>query len=475
MIWSWSITLVVVDWILRLIMIFVLLREPPRPSIVAWLVLVLFLPWLGCIVYLLIGSKRMSYQYLQRYEEVQSELPHVRGLLEKHVYVETPNFIPELMNVVRLAERLGKYRIVGGNRIDLIIDTDETVDALVRDIDNAKHHVHLMMYIYGADETGEKVADALARAVQRGVVCRVLVDAAGSRPMLRSLAPRMRNDGVVVHAMLQVKLHRLYRARIDLRNHRKLVVVDGEIAYTGSQNIVNADYGVRNLQWHDLMARVEGPIVLQLQSVFMTDWYVETKELIQGDPYTPEPQRRGNVLLQTLPSGPVYETENYQRLIVAAIHAAEREVIITTPYFVPDDSVMEAIEVAILRGVTVQLIVPRYSDQYIVAAAGRAFFAELLRIGVEVYLFEMGLVHSKTVAIDRVLSFIGTSNFDIRSFALNFEVSLVIYSQTVTQQLNAVNETHRSKSTRLTDDQWTQRSTPRRMLDNLARLMSPVL
>jgi len=332
-----------------------------------------------------------------------------------------------------------------------------------------------MFYIFANDETGRRVSDALARAVKRDVSCRLLVDHVGSWGMFSKLGAEMIRQGIELHPMLPVKLFRRKLARMDLRNHRKLAVIDGRIAYTGSQNIVDPSYGHKDLVWHDMMVRLTGPIVHQLQEVFAEDWSVETNEPLDESTYFPEPEITGEAMIQTLPSGPAYATAGYQRLVVAAIYGAERLVIITSPSLVPDEPFLQAIEVAVLRGVNVELVVPEKCDQMLVGAVARAYYDTLLDIGAKLYLYTDGLLHTKSMTVDDSLALVGSGNFDIRSFYLNFELNMLAYGPNVTAALRFIQRHYIEQSNRLTKEQWSRRSMIRRTVDDIAKLLSPLM
>jgi cardiolipin synthase len=462
------------EWVIRLVMLAVIVTQRRQPSsAMAWLMVIFFEPWVGLVFYLLIGHNGLPRRRTEQHARLLQELRAVGRRYDASVV--RPELGPEATAAVTLAERLGSMPILGGNDVELITRTQEVIDLLVADIGAAEHHIHLLFYIFADDETGRRVADALFRAVGRGVKCRVLVDSVGSARMLKRLGPQMAQRGVELHEVLPVGIFRRRMARIDLRNHRKVAVIDGRIAYTGSQNIVNADYGHKDLAWHDMMARLTGPAVLELQAVFLGDWYFETDEVLDGDDIFPQPTLTGTVPVQTLPSGPTYPTENYQRLVVAALYAARERVIITTPYFVPDEPFMQAVEVAVLRGVEVELIVPRRCDRWLVAAASRAYYDQLLDAGVRLHRYEAGLLHSKTMTIDNAVAFLGTSNFDIRSFALNFEVNLLLYDEHVTERLRAEQREYMESSVEVSRDEWHDRPAVQKALDNVAKLVSPLL
>jgi cardiolipin synthase len=374
-----------------------------------------------------------------------------------------------------LATTLGEMPVLGGNDVELIARADEAIDLLVADIDAAVNHVHLLFYIFENDEAGGKVLAAMARATARGVTCRLLVDAVGSRPLLRHHARDIRAMGIDLKTALPVGSLRRLAARIDLRNHRKLAVIDGRTAYTGSQNIIEPTYGRKGMVWRDVMLRLTGPVVWELQVVFCSDWYFETEQLLKAQELFPEPAMCGAVPVQTLPSGPNYPTGNYQRIVVDAIHGARHNVTITTPYFVPDEPLLQACETALHRGVEIDLILPRRGDHRLVHAVSIAYAGELLEMGARVYLFHDGLLHAKTMSVDDEIALVGSSNFDIRSFELNFEINLLLYGPAVVGVLRRQQELYKQSSRLLTLEAFHGRPAGQRIVSNVAKLFSPLL
>ena len=451
-------------------------RHPPR-SAMAWLLVIFFLPWPGLVLYLLIGENRLPHRRLVQRKVLLGKL---EGLRKKYLLHQgdVPASVAEAFQpTVMLAEGLGYMPIMFGNHATLLDDTGKVIDRLIADIDAAQHHIHLLFYIFAVDETGHRVSVALERAVARGVECRLLVDARGSRHFLKKMAPRLQSAGIQLYPVLPVNLLRAWASRIDLRNHRKIAVFDGRIAYTGSQNIVNAGYGHKDQQWYDLMVRLTGPVVLELQAVFVGDWFAESDEFLETAEIFPDIATTINNgdAVQALPSGPLFEAENYQRIVVAALYSARRRVIITTPYFVPDEVFLEALEIAALKGVKVELIVPLNSDQILVGNAARAYYERLLESGVDIYLFKSGLLHVKSMTIDDSLAFIGSSNFDIRSFSLNFEINVIFYGTEVAEKLRQLQQGFLENSQQLTLQQWQQRPRHQRIMQNVIKLLSPVL
>jgi cardiolipin synthase len=472
---SWPELYLISEWIIRIVMLVVVTQRRRRQNAMAWLVVIFFFPWGGFILYLFIGEIWLPRKRIRQHKTIVRYLQNLSSRFDDHPNMAHPELSAGLQLASKIAEQLGNMPILSGNRVEFFPENESLFDRIVEDIDAARHHVHLLFFIFADDATGKRISDAVARAARRGVTCRVLVDAQGSRIMLRALADRMRTAKVDVREMLPVSLLRRGFSRVDLRNHRKLVVIDGLVAYTGSHNVVDSSYGHKNLAWHDLSARITGPVVLELQAVFTADWYFESEEILDTVDVFPEPQRAGDVPIQTLPSGPSYPTENYLLMALGALHAARRRVIITTPYFVPDDSLIQAMRLAVLRGVKVELIVPKQSDKRLLDAVAGSFYDELLEAGVNIHRYRPGLLHSKTLTVDDEIGLFGTSNFDIRSFAINFELSLILYGREVTTQLRVQQERYIAASRQLTQSQWNERSTPRRVLEGIARLVSPLL
>ncbi len=463
------------SWGIRLLMLYRIPRKHPPAASMAWLLVVFFWPWPGLLVYLAIGTNVLPKKRLQRHRTLMEHLQKVHENIREFCCC-TPDELPrDLGDMAELASNLGHMFLVRGNRARAFDKAEDFVISLVKDIDAARSQVHLLYYILVEDALGKQVTQALTRAAQRGVHCRLLVDSVGSSKFLRRGAKALREEGVEVVGALPVGIFRMLVSRFDLRNHRKIAVIDGTVGYSGSHNVVDSSYGHKDLRWEDISLRLEGPVVSQLQTIFLDDWYVDTEEFLEDAAAFPPQLQEGRVIMQTVPSGPSYTTENYQRLIVAALYGARKRVVITTPYLVPDEAFLQGMEVAVLRGVTVQLIVPRRSDQFFVGNAGRAYFDELLKMGVEIYLFEKDLLHAKTMTVDEDLSFFGSSNFDIRSFSLNFEVNHLLYGREVTRALREKQEVYMGSSTRLTEDAWGQRSFLSELVQGTAKLLSPLL
>jgi cardiolipin synthase len=471
-VWTWI--FVTSEWLIRLVMLVVIPFRRTPAAAKGWLLLIVFEPWVGLVLYLLIGRARLPRWQRERLAKLPQAMSGIVGRLAKHPNVFHPEVGPALGQAVLLAENLGGSPILGGNALELLTDYDGTLARLAADIDAAANHVHVMFYIFADDAATAPIVEALGRAAKRGVRCRVLADAIGSRRGLRTLRPKLTAIGVEIHATLPVSLLPWRKARIDLRNHRKIVVIDGHLGYAGSQNLVAADFK-GSLAYEDVMVRVTGPVVLELQHIFAADWFVETNELLDGDQDFPGPKIRGDIPAQALASGPAFPTQNNHRLFVALIQGASKRVVLTTPYFIPDEPLLQAMQTAAVRGVDVHLVVSEKGDKRVVLLAQESYYEELLEAGVHIHLYRKNFLHAKHLSIDDSVSLIGSSNLDIRSFALNAEVMLLIYDVGVTARLAVEQARNLTNSRLLTLGIWGQRSFVRRVVQNLARLLSPLL
>ena len=464
------------EWVIRLLMLPIVTRRRQPNAALAWLAVIFFIPWVGLILYLMIGESTLSQRRLKRRARIVNGLKLRDRLTGQGADVVRPEIAPDQHDLALLSERIGGIQALGGNAVEMLTDSDDVIERIIADVDAARDHVHMVFYIFAPDETGERVGAALVRAAARGVRVRLLVDAVASRLMLRDMAPRLRAGGVETLASLPVDPIRERLARVDLRNHRKVVVIDGRIGYTGSQNIVNADYGKKGVgAWVDLMVRLEGPAVLQLQEVFFEDWASETRLPPEGASCFPHIEPVGDVPVQTVPSGPALHTEAFGQLTVAAINEAASRVILTTPYFVPDEPLMLALRLAVLRGASVDLVLPLRGDHPLVAATSRAYFDELLRASIRVHLYRDGLLHSKTISVDDAFAFVGSGNLDIRSFKLNFEVTMLLYGPAPAKRLREIQLGYIERSDHLDPEVAHKRGWIKRTVDDVAKLMSPLL
>ncbi|MBW3569742.1 MAG: cardiolipin synthase [Gemmatimonadetes bacterium] len=462
-------------WLLRLAMVPVVARRHTPANAAAWLAPIVLLPVPGTVAYLLLARLGLE-RNARKHRHVRDVIERDDRLREQAGHRARLGVRREQRDLVRLAEHLstrqmGGFPILDGNAVELLARPGEMVERLVADVDAARHHAHLMFFIWKDDRAGRRVAQALARAADRGVRCRVLVDAWATRRMRASLGAWMRERGIAVHPMLA--MHPL--ARMDIRNHRKVAVVDGRVAYTGSTNIHDPGSGLDGGVWHQVSARVHGPTALQLQMLFAEDWFFATGQVLDGPSVFPDPERPGDVAIQTVPGGPSYPAHTVQHVLVQAFAEAQRQVVVTTPYLVPDEPVLLALRLAALRGVRVDVVLPTRSDRPLADAAGRAYFQELLDAGVRIHLHSQGLLHAKTISVDRAFAVIGTANLDRRSLYLNYEDLLVLYDSACVDRLRTEQARWLRQARRVDADAWPSRSRMRAYAEHTAKLLSPVL
>jgi cardiolipin synthase len=470
---SWALVYLTTEWIIRLGMLVYVPQRRAAAAARAWLVFIFLVPWAGLAVYLLIGRIWLP-AVRRRRRELADE--RVRAIMAE---ITGPSAVPGTLDpsdghVARLAERLGGFGALQGNQIELLPDYDGVIDRLVGDIDAARSHVHMLFYIFAPDPIGQRVAAAIERAARRGVVCRVLMDALGSAAGLRRLAPRLRAAGVEVIATLPVGLFRGSAARADLRNHRKIACIDGEIGYVGSQNIVGPEF-VRGRPNEELMARVRGPVVLQLEAVLLADRFEETGQRPPPEQAPRYPEPAGSSVAQVLPSGPGYPHENHQALLCSLLSGANERVVITTPYFVPDEPFLLAMETAVVRGADVHLVVPERSNKPVTRWAQRSHYERLLEAGVHVHLYQPRFLHAKHVTIDGRIAIVGSVNIDIRSFELDSEISLLVYDRAVVGALEVIQARQLAASRELSAADWERRPLLSRVVENTARLADTLL
>lgn len=468
-----------IDFVIRIAAIIIVPRNRRPSSALGWLLAIFFIPFFGVILFLLIGSPRLGRKRRRRQREINQFIMDSTEGIEK---VRHDKSWPQWLDpIVELNRNLGAMPMVGGNSAKMQIDYQQNILDIAADIDKAQSYVHVEFYILSSDSVTEPIFEAMERAVQRGIIVRVLFDhvAAMRTVGYKKTKKRLTAMGVDWHLMLPfLPLEGKYE-RPDLRNHRKLVVVDGKVGWMGSQNLIDSSYlkksnVKRGLHWKDAMVRLEGPIVAGLNAIFITDWYSETDVLLSREAANPEFHQDAKALdCQIVPSGPGFSEENNLRLFLALMYSAKEQIIITSPYFVPDESLMYAITSACQRGVRVELFVSEIGDQALVYHAQRSYYEALLRAGVVIWLYRAPtILHSKHMSIDDQVAVIGSSNMDMRSFSLNLEVSLMVRGESFVKQMREVEQQYREMSRSLSLEEWNKQPLRSTVLDGLARLTS---
>ncbi|GAA3568656.1 cardiolipin synthase [Microlunatus spumicola] len=454
-------------------------RQPS--SALAWVLLMALIPLLGILLFVLIGSPKLTRRRREKQQNMNALISEVaRGVGPVRAGEDAPPWFP---SVSALVESVGSMPLLQDNDARMVMGFGEQLRTLVEAVDGAERYVHVEFYITIRDATTEPFFAALRRAVERGVTVRLLLDHMGTRPYpgYRKTLQALSEAGVLWHLMLPVQPLKGRWQRPDLRNHRKLLVVDGDVGFVGSLNMIDPSYDKRGnrrrgLQWVDELCEVHGPVVHEIDALFVTDWYCETDELLSSSrEQSSDEQRDGGLLAQVAPSGPAYEAENNLALFNSLLYHATSRISITSPYFVPDQSLLGAITTAARRGVAVELFVGEIGDQFVVFHAQHSYYAELLAAGVRIYLYPgPNILHSKHISIDDQVAVVGSSNMDIRSFQLDLEVMLMVCGRSFVDQVKAVEDRYRRLSRELTAAEWAERGFARSVIDNLMRLTSAV-
>ena len=459
-----------------------LVPERRRPSsAMAWLLLILFLPVLGILLFLLIGSpyvprKRREEQQVAG-ELIQSGLTHVPALPSSS---DRPGWLDSVMVLNR---RLAWLPAEQNNTAELFANYEESIQAKADLVRTAERFVHVEYFMMCRDSTTEAFFQALLEVAGRGVKVRVLFDHVSTfgLPGYKEMLATFDEAGIEWRPMLPIQPLKGQFRRPDLRNHRKIVVVDGRAGFVGSQNMIDSSYHNKKHEaagrkWRELTTKVQGPVVQSMNLVFASDWFIETKEILR-DYVQPEPfpDDLGDLTCQIVPSGPGFPDENNLRLFNTLIYGAQHRLTITSPYFVPDDSLLYAITTAAQRGVAVELFVSEQGEQFMVSHAQNSYYRFLLEAGVRIYRYPYPYVlHSKHFSIDDHTAVIGSSNMDIRSFNLDFEVSMMCTGPSFVARMREVEDMYRSISRELTLEEWKKRPLTKRWLDNVMRLTSAV-
>ena len=469
--------LVAIDLALRIALLGIIPHNRKPSSAMAWLLLVLLIPFLGFAIFLVLGRTEIGRRRHARQAEVNDLIRRRTSTVPESTSLVGPAYVGSVMTLNR---NLGALPATRGNEVLLHSDYRESIEAMTAAVEGAQRFVHAEFYITAWDSVTGPLFEAMVRATERGVTVRLLFDYLGSKgiPGYKEMLTRLDQTRIAWRAMLPVGLRRGQLRRPDLRNHRKILVVDGEVAFMGSQNLIEPGYNKdKNHQlgreWVELTCRVTGPSVAALDSVFATDWYSETDELLTDEVVVPAAAPGGDLTCQVIPSGPGFATENNLRAFTTLLYSARRRISITSPYFVPDESLLYAVTTAAHRGVDVELFVSEEGDQFMVYHAQCSYYGALLEAGVRIHLYPAPYVlHSKCFSIDDDVAVLGSSNMDLRSFGLNYEVSMMLQGGDVVGRMREVEDVYRARSRELTADEWARRSWRSRYADNVMRLTS---
>jgi cardiolipin synthase len=460
--------------------VWIVLQKRPPLSTLAWVFGLSFLPVVGLFVYPLLGPQRLERRRSKRalaLERLRAAMPELASIAADETFDPARDLGDDQRPLVALATRNCDAHVSSGNRVEVLRNGPACFDALEAAILGARHHIHVEYYIFAPDETGRRFRDLLARRASEGVEVRLLVDAVGSWSLSHGFLAPLRHAGAHIRIFNRTTLARL---RWNFRNHRTIVVVDGEIGFTGGLNIAD-DYLGRgpNGLWRDTHLRLEGPAVQALQVVFLEDWSSTRPEekAFAGRRYfkerTTPPGNDG--VVQVVAAGPDRDWQAIQQLFFAAVTRAQRRVLLTTPYFVPDEATLTALQTAALRGVGVHILLPRRTDALVARAAARSYYDELLKAGVRIHEYLPGFLHAKVLVVDGRFASVGSANFDQRSFRLNFELNAHLFDPAVIARLEEAFARDVSLSSEVTLSDREKLPLPSRLGEALARLLSPVL
>ena len=453
------------------VIVFVISENRNPIKSLAWIMAVVFLPVIGIIWYAIFGqdltkkhviSKRMYNKLKKRpldemYPPVQLEYPK------------------EHANVIRLMQNMDYNPLLGGNDVKIFTSGKEKFESLFTDIRNAKKHIHVEYYVFSDDEIGKRFREELILKAKEGLEVRVIYDGFGSRKSKKKFYEEFRNAGIETEPFLDLKFPQL-TSRINYRNHRKIVVIDGQIGYTGGMNVADRYIsGFKWGTWRDTHVRIEGKGVQGLQSVFLLDWYFVSQTLITAREYFPMLGDFGNKAMQIVSSGPMHVEKEIPSGILQAIYDAQKSILIQTPYFLPTETVIEALQIAALRGIDVRLMMSERSDMVFVQMASYSYIKHMLESGIKVYFYQKGFLHSKMMIFDDSLTLIGSPNFDVRSFEQNFEVEAFIYDEEIGRQAREIFTDDQRDCIRITLREWMKRPKWNRFIESVLRLFAPLL
>ncbi|MEZ5689765.1 MAG: cardiolipin synthase [Caenibius sp.] len=459
----------------------ILLRRHRQPeSRMAWLTVLVALPYVGVLGYLLLGTTNIGHKRIARLHDTRKTLPLPRCAQGWDASENAIDDSQPYETLFRVGQSISGYVPVGGNRAELMADSDTTIARMVEDIDGARSTVHLLFYIWLNDTNGMRVADALCRAAVRGVECRALVDDIGSRSFIRSDTWRQLADaGVQLRKALPVgnPLVRMVNGRIDLRNHRKIVVIDNRVTFCGSQNCADPAFApkARYGPWVDAVMRFEGPVVRQNQHLFAMDWMGNGGDNIAALLAEPLPPPQAGFAAQVVATGPTGRNAAMPEMFTSLMFAARHDLFVTTPYYVPTPAVQAALCAAANRGVTTTVIFPARNDDFAVGAASRSYYEGLLSAGVRIFEYGAGLLHTKSITLDSELTLIGSANMDRRSFDLNYENNILLHDRKATAAMRARQEEYLSDCREVTAREVAEWSMGRRLWNNALAIVSPVL
>lgn len=480
--------LLVYEILYILILILVCLRiiydTHDNSKTLAYLLLAVFLPVLGFIFYFSFGinyrKRKMYSKKIIEDEELVKKLEDSIFQYSKTTFIEGDAAVQSNKELTYLLVKDKHSALTANNAVKLLINGEMKFPEVLRALESAKHHIHIEYYIYEDDEIGREIEEVLIRKAKEGVEVRFIYDDFGSRTIRKKLVPRLKAAGVKAYAFHKI-IFIAFANRLNYRNHRKIIIVDGLTGFVGGINVSDRYINKENKVgfWRDTHLRIDGPGVQYLQTLFMADWNFCANDNLEPTPlYFPERStipKFGDKVVQIAASGPDCDTSTILFSMLQVINGAQEEVLISTPYFIPGESIMNALIVSALGGLKVELLVPYDSDTIFVNSAASSYYSELLNAGVKIYLYKKGFMHAKTMIADRKISVVGTANMDHRSFDLNFEVNAIVYDKDFANELRTTFKNDLKDSIKIDQVEWENRPVYRKLLNKIARLVSPML
>ena len=452
--------------------IVVIISENRNPiKTITWIMVLIFLPVVGFVIYIVFGQDYTKRRFMSKrmYSKIKT-----RPLAEIDSS-ELVHYPSKYIDLIKLLRNSNQAHLLYGSSVEYFITGRDKFQALFHDIDKATDHIHIEYYVWDDDVIGNQLKDLLIKKSAEGIKIRVIVDAVGSWRVKNSFYEQLRSAGIEVEEFMKVTFP-MFTSHVNYRNHRKIVVIDGQVGYIGGMNVADRYInGPSWGNWRDTHIRIEGKGVQGLQSIFLIDWYMVSKSLITARKYFPPLESYGDNSMQIVSSGPYSPAREIMQGFMQAIFGAQSYIYIQTPYFIPPESLSEALIAASVRGVDVRLMVPRRSDTLLVQLASRSYFKKLLRAGVNIYFYEPGFLHSKLMVIDDSLTLMGSANFDIRSFEQNLEVVAFIYNETTAIRGKEIFVEDQNNSTAIVLREWIRRPVWMRFKESFIRLFTPLL
>jgi cardiolipin synthase A/B len=450
-------------------------REPL--STIAWLFFVIVVPIFGAFIFLVFGSQRLIRKAHKRKENIKKRFSHPDFLVRLMKLEEVSwSGIPESdIPILKLARAVSDYEATHGNAISWILSPEESLKEMQTAIDQAQSFIHLEYYIFTSDEVTERLFDSLIAAKKRGIEVRILYDALGSLSLKKIYFRKLAYHKIKIAGFLPFSPVP-QRMNFNFRNHRKILIVDGNLAFTGGANIGRDYLGkLTSQQWRDYIVKVTGPACLQLQDVFGQDWQFTTGEDLSDPKYYPAAKKAGDSIVQVLESGPDSDFHSLHQAVFLMINNAREEISLMTPYFIPDGALYTSLIIARLRGVRVRLLLPLKNDSTVVQMASRSFYDDLLKVGIEIHEYQPKILHAKLLTIDHHWVVLGSANMDIRSFRLNFELNLMVWSSELSRRAKEFFEEELQHSKQILLEEFQKRPLAQKLLENACRVFSPIL